>query len=112
MNKRQGDHTMRLDGKMALITGGGSGIGLATAKEFLEEGARVVIAGRDEAKLAAAAKSLGAGKRLSYHAADVTKVAEVKTLVRKATETLGRIDILVNNAGVNIKDRAIRRLTP
>ena len=103
---------MKLDGKTALITGGGSGIGLATAKLFLDEGARVVIAGRDEAKLATAAKSLNAGKRLSYHAADVTKIAEVQTLVRKATETLGRIDILVNNAGVNIKDRAIRQLTP
>jgi len=69
---------------------------------FLEEGARVVIAGRDEAKLAAAARSLNAGKRLSYHAADVTKVTEVQTLVRKATETLGRIDILVNNAGFGV----------
>jgi NADP-dependent 3-hydroxy acid dehydrogenase YdfG len=102
----------RLANKTALITGGGSGIGLATAKALLEEGARVVIAGRDEAKLAAAAKSLNAGSRLAYLATDVTKVDQVQGLVRRATEILGRIDILVNNAGLNIKDRAIRQLTP
>jgi NADP-dependent 3-hydroxy acid dehydrogenase YdfG len=102
----------RLVNKTALITGGGSGIGLATANAFLDEGARVVIAGRDPAKLAAAGKTLDAGGRLAYHASDVTKVDQVQALVRRATEILGRIDILVNNAGLNIKDRAIRQLTP
>jgi NADP-dependent 3-hydroxy acid dehydrogenase YdfG len=102
----------KLANKTALITGGGSGIGLATARLFLDEGARVVIAGRDEAKLAAAGKTLNAGDRLSHFAADVSKVAQVETLVRNATKTLGHIDILVNNAGVNIKDRGFRQLTP
>jgi NADP-dependent 3-hydroxy acid dehydrogenase YdfG len=102
----------RLANKTALITGGGSGIGLATAQLFLEEGARVVIAGRDAAKLAAAAKTCDAGARLAYHATDVTKVDQVQALVRRATEILGRVDILVNNAGLNIKERAIRQLTP
>src|SRR5580704_13692577 len=102
----------RLAKQTALITGGGSGIGLATARPFLDEGARVVIAGRDEAKLAAAAKTLNAGDRLAHFAADVSNVAQVKTLVQSATKMLGRIDILVNNAGVNIKDRAFRQLTP
>jgi len=102
----------RLINKTALITGGGSGIGLATARCFLDEGARVVIAGRDEAKLVAAGKLLNAGARLAHQAADVAKVEQVQALVRRATELFGRIDILVNNAGLNIKDRAIGQLTP
>jgi NADP-dependent 3-hydroxy acid dehydrogenase YdfG len=102
----------RLANKTALITGGGSGIGLATAKAFLDEGARVVIAGRDEDKLAAAAQTLKAGSRLAFYSADVTQVDQVERLVGRAKEILGRIDILVNNAGVNIKDRGIRQLTP
>jgi NADP-dependent 3-hydroxy acid dehydrogenase YdfG len=101
-----------LANKTALITGGGSGIGLATARSFLDAGARIVIAGRDEAKLAAASKTLTAGDRLAHHAADVSRVEQVQALVRHATKVLGRIDILVNNAGVNIKDRAFRQLTP
>jgi NADP-dependent 3-hydroxy acid dehydrogenase YdfG len=107
------DFTMqRLASKTALITGGGSGIGLATARYFLDEGARVVIAGRDESKLIAASKTLKAGDKLSHHAVDVAKADQVQKLVRHATETLGRIDIMVNNAGLNIKDRAIEQLTP
>jgi NADP-dependent 3-hydroxy acid dehydrogenase YdfG len=101
-----------LANKTALITGGGSGIGLATARAFLDAGARVVIAGRDESKLVAASKTLNAGDRLAHHAADVTRVDQVKALAQRATQILGRIDILVNNAGVNIKDRAFRELTP
>jgi NADP-dependent 3-hydroxy acid dehydrogenase YdfG len=103
---------MRLTNKTALITGGGSGIGLASARAFLDEGARVVIAGRDESKLVAASKTLNAGYKLAYFAADVSSVEQVQALVRRATEFLGRIDILVNNAGLNIKDRAIGQLTP
>ncbi len=102
----------QLTNKTALITGGGSGIGLATARSFLDEGARVVIAGRDEAKLIAASKTLNAGSRLAHFAADVSKAEQVQTLVRRATEFLGQIDILVNNAGLNIKDRSIEKLTP
>lgn len=101
-----------LANKTALITGGGSGIGLATARAFLDAGARVVIAGRDEAKLAAAAASLEGGERLAYFSADVTQHEQVARLVKQATAFLGRIDILVNNAGLNIKDRTIRQLTP
>jgi NADP-dependent 3-hydroxy acid dehydrogenase YdfG len=102
----------RLANKTALITGGGSGIGLATARCFLDEGARVVIAGRDEAKLAAASKTLGGGAKLAHQAADVAKFEQVDALVRRTTELFGRIDILVNNAGLNIKDRGIEQLTP
>jgi NADP-dependent 3-hydroxy acid dehydrogenase YdfG len=102
----------KLANKTALITGGGSGIGLATARCFLDEGARVIIAGRDVAKLAAASKALNGGARLAHHAADVSKVDQVQALVRRTNELFGRIDILVNNAGLNIKDRTIQQLTP
>ena len=61
----------RLAGKRALVTGGGSGIGLAVARLFLDEGARVAITGRDEAKLRRAADELKAGDRLLWRACDV-----------------------------------------
>ncbi len=102
----------KLEGKAALVTGGGSGIGLAVARAFLAEGARVVIAGRSADKLARAARELGAGDRVGYEAADVAEAPQVQRLVEAATRRLGRIDILVNNAGLNIKERSIRELTP
>jgi NADP-dependent 3-hydroxy acid dehydrogenase YdfG len=102
----------KLTGKTALITGGGSGIGLATAKLLLDEGARVAIAGRDAAKLQRAADSLKAGDRLIHHAADVSKPDQAAALIKAVTTKLGRIDILVNNAGTNIKERKFRELTP
>jgi NADP-dependent 3-hydroxy acid dehydrogenase YdfG len=102
----------RLSGKTALITGGGSGIGLAVARAFLQEGARVVISGRHEDKLARAAQGLQAGERISYHAADVGEPDQVRRLVEETTRKCGRIDILVNNAGLNIKERELRKLTP
>ncbi len=102
----------RLDGKSALITGGGSGIGLATARALLDEGARVAIAGRDAAKLRQAAAGLNAGDRALAHAADVTDKSQVAALVDAVTRRFGRIDILVNNAGANVKNRAIKDLDP
>src|SRR5437868_2144911 len=102
----------RLDGKTALITGGGSGIGLATAKLLLGEGARVAIAGRDAAKLRRAAEGLDAGDRIVYHAADVSDAGQAEGLVAAITAKFGRVDILVNNAGTNIKERMFRQLTP
>src|SRR5262245_59173809 len=102
----------KLGGKAALVTGGGSGIGLAVARAFLDEGARVVITGRDEGKLARAAEQLRGGDRLAYHAADVADAEQVRRLVEDVTRRLGGIDILVNNAGLNIKDRGVRQLTP
>jgi len=101
-----------LSGKTALVTGGGSGIGLAVAQLFLREGARVAVSGRDEAKLRRAADSLQGGGRLSYHPADVSDLGQVQALVRRVTDQLGAIDILVNNAGTNIKERRLRELTP
>jgi NADP-dependent 3-hydroxy acid dehydrogenase YdfG len=102
----------RLQSKTALITGGGSGIGLAVARLFLEEGARVAISGRDEKKLQEAARGLNAADRVVVHAADVADPAQVEALVRDVSRRLGRIDVLVNNAGTNLKERAFRELTP
>jgi NADP-dependent 3-hydroxy acid dehydrogenase YdfG len=102
----------KLAAKTALVTGGGSGIGLAVARAFLQEGARVAICGRDRAKLERAAASLGGGDRLVAPAADVTDPGQVQSLVRSVTDRWGGIDILVNNAGLNIKERTLRELTP
>ncbi len=102
----------RLKGKTALITGGGSGIGLEVARLFLAEGAEVAITGRDEAKLKRAAAMLEGGKRIIWHAADVSQPGPVLALVKDVTARLGRIDILVNNAGLNVKERTMRELTP
>jgi NAD(P)-dependent dehydrogenase (short-subunit alcohol dehydrogenase family) len=102
----------KLSGKTALVTGGGSGIGLATARLFLDEGARVAISGRNEDKLRRAAEELNAAERLFYRAADITDLSHVEALVQETTRRLGRIDILVNNAGLNIKERTFRELTP
>lgn len=101
----------KLEGKTALITGGGSGIGLGTARLFLAEGAKVAITGRDAAKLQRAATELAGGDRLLHHPADITDPAQVQALVKKACGQFGRIDILVNNAGLNIKERAFHDLT-
>jgi NAD(P)-dependent dehydrogenase (short-subunit alcohol dehydrogenase family) len=101
-----------LKDKTVLVTGGGSGIGLAVARAFLGEGARVAITGRDGAKLRRAAESLGGGRRLFHHAADVAEPEQVQTMVRRVVDHFGPIDILVNNAGLNIKERTLRQLTP
>src|SRR5438128_1773560 len=102
----------KLKDKVAVITGGGSGVGKATARLFLAEGARVVIAGRDAAKLAAVAAELKAGDRLATVATDVTKPEQCRVLIEKATKQFSRVDVLVNNAGMNLKARTLRELTP
>jgi NAD(P)-dependent dehydrogenase (short-subunit alcohol dehydrogenase family) len=102
----------KLSGKTALVTGGGSGIGLAVARLFLEEGARVAITGRDEAKLRRAAATVAGGDQLACFPADVADPDQVHGLVQRVTELYGRIDLLVNNAGLNLKQRTLRELTP
>jgi len=103
---------MRLDGKVALVTGGGSGIGLSIARLFLREGARVGICGRHAEKLQRAADDLRVGERVVACAADVSESMEAKKVVAAVSGRFGRIDILVNNAGANIKERSFRQLTP
>ena len=85
----------RLDGKLAVITGGGSGIGEATAHVFAEAGATIVVAGRSIAPLEAVARAVG-GHAISC---DVTDQNQVRALFAKARAITGRIDVLVNNAG-------------
>lgn len=101
-----------LKGKVAVITGGGSGVGKATAALFRKAGANVVIAGRDKTKLQAAADELGGEPHVIAVPTDVTSATECAALIAAATVAFGQIDILVNNAGTNIKDRTIRDLTP
>jgi len=87
----------RLQGKAALITGGTSGIGAATAELFVAEGAQVAIAGRSVDKGQALATKLGSAAR--YIEADVTKEADIAAAVEAAQQAFGRLDILFNNAG-------------
>jgi NADP-dependent 3-hydroxy acid dehydrogenase YdfG len=99
-------------GKTVLITGGGSGIGQASARLFLQAGANVAIAGRNQGKLDETAKQLGGGERLVGRAADIAEPQQAKALVQAVEQRYGKIDILVNNAGTNIKDRSFRQLSP
>ena len=88
----------RLDGKVALVTGGNSGLGEAIALAFAEAGARVVIAGRREQRNALTLRALGSAHRAVT--LDVANEASVERAVATAIEDFGRLDILVNNAGV------------
>jgi len=88
-------------GRVALITGGTSGIGLATAEQFVRQGAAVMLAGRGADKGEAAVIHLTAlGGRASYVRTDVRAEAQVENLIRETVSTFGRLDVLVNSAGV------------
>ncbi len=88
----------RLQGKVAVITGGTSGIGLATAKAFQQEGATVVIVGRDPKVLEEASAQLG-GRAMAVRA-DISQAADLDALYARVRETHGRIDVLFANAGI------------
>src|ERR1700681_4536401 len=88
----------RLEGKVAVVTGGNSGIGLAAAKRLQEEGARVAISGRSRKTLDEAVKTIGNG--VVAVQADVAKLADVDKLYAEVSKKLGKIDILFVNAGV------------
>jgi len=88
----------RLEGKVALVTGGNSGIGLATAKRLHEEGARVAISGRNQESLAQAARSLGA-EGLAVRA-DMSNMSDLEMLFAQVAQKLGKIDVLFINAGI------------
>lgn len=94
-----------LNNKLALITGGGSGIGFEIAKCFIEYGAKVIITGRREQALKDAVTELGS--QSDYVVNDVTDLGKLPALVQHIEDTFGTIDILVNNAGVNMKKPAL-----
>jgi NAD(P)-dependent dehydrogenase (short-subunit alcohol dehydrogenase family) len=89
----------RLDGKVAVITGGCSGIGLATVRRFVEEGASVVIGDIDDARGSEIVAELGHGTTYSH--VDVTSPADVDALFRTAKDAYGSVDIAFNNAGIS-----------
>jgi len=88
----------KLDGKIAVITGGNSGIGLATAQRFVEEGAYVFITGRRQGELDAAARQIG--KNVTGFQSDVSNLEDLDRLYAEVKDQKGRIDILFANAGV------------
>ena len=90
-----------LKDKVALITGGGTGLGLAMAKAFVEQGTRVVITGRRESVLAEACKAIGEDS--TYAVFDITQLGQIPGFIETIEAKSGPIDILINNAGIHIK---------
>lgn len=88
----------RLEGKVAVVTGGNSGIGLASARRLQEEGARIVITGRDARTLDAAVSDIGSGSFAVQ--SDVTKLEDIDRLFSVVESKLGKIDVLFANAGI------------
>ena len=105
------DSRMRLAGKQALITGGGTGIGKGIALAFAAEGCRVAIAGRRADKLQAVAAE-SRGKPLLTHVADVGERQSVTQLFQWVRAEFGQVDILVNSAGINVIRRSMAELSP
>ena len=90
--------TRKLEGKIAVVTGGSAGIGLATAKRFAEEGAFVFITGRRQAELDTAVKEIG--PNAAAVRADAASIADITRLFDTVKAAKGRIDVLYANAGI------------
>jgi NAD(P)-dependent dehydrogenase (short-subunit alcohol dehydrogenase family) len=99
----------RFDGRVALITGGSSGIGFATARAFLEEGAKVAVTGRNKARLDRVRGLQVHGRFLGIRG-DVSRAEEAKRFIARTESGLGPIDVLVNNAGIYLQ-RSTERMT-
>jgi len=91
---------MKLEGKVAIVTGATDGIGKAIALKFAKEGAKIMMVGRDEAKGRAALEKVREHGEATYFKADVSNSSQVKKLVDETIQKYGRIDILVNNAAI------------
>jgi NAD(P)-dependent dehydrogenase (short-subunit alcohol dehydrogenase family) len=99
---------MRLEGKRALITGGGTGIGRATAELFVREGAAVSVSGRRRAELDDTVRALThAGGRAVAVAGDVARADDAERMVRETVGALGGLDVLVNNAGIIVRNASV-----
>lgn len=99
---------MRLENKVAIITGGGGDIGRETAVRFTNEGARVIVADiREEAAQKTASIIQESGGEADYIRCDMTNPEEVKNMVGKAIDTFGKLDIFFNNAGVNSVEKKL-----
>lgn len=95
------DSYHRLDGKVAIITGAGTGIGETAARTFAREGAKVLLVGRREPPLRANAEAINAaGGEALVMAADVSRAIDADAVVRHAVDRFGRLDCLFNNAGI------------
>ncbi len=103
---------MKLDGKVAIITGGGRGIGRAIAMALTAEGAAVVLSARTGSEIEEVSREIqGRGHKALAVQADVSREEDVARMVARTLETFGRVDILVNNAGTNLPDRKVADLT-
>jgi len=102
---------MKLQGRVAIITGAAAGIGFATAERFAAEGAKIVMCDVQEARVREAAERLAAtGAQVDAHKVDVTRRDEVDAMVAATLARHGRVDILVNNAGIT-KDARLAKMT-
>ena len=102
---------MRLADKVAIITGATGDIGACTAKKFLDEGAKVMLAGRSEEKLQTVAAELNAGDRVKFFAGDVSNEADVASLVDITINHYGRLDVMFANAGTEGKTAPLEEQT-
>src|SRR6201996_5457351 len=105
-----GDQVSLLTGQAAVVTGGAQGLGFAIAERFVAEGARVVLGDVNLEATQAAAKQLGGDEVALAVRCDVTRAAEVETLIQTAVERFGGLDIMVNNAGIT-RDATMRKMT-
>ncbi|MDB5209010.1 MAG: short-chain dehydrogenase/reductase [Flavisolibacter sp.] len=96
---------MKTPSKIAIVTGGGSGIGLAIAEKFVQAGIHTIIVGRDQGKLDAAKEKLG--ELCEPFPCDLTDLTAIPKLVNNIIQKHGQIDVLVNNAGINMKKEFI-----
>ncbi len=102
---------MLLEGKVVLVTGGGSGVGAAIARQFAQAGAQVVVIGRRAEQLQATCDAITSGAPVRAAIADVADRAQVTTLVEQIVSEFGRLDMLINNAGVNTPERRLEQLS-
>lgn len=99
-----------LQSQTAVITGSARGIGLAIAQQFVNEGARVVVADLDESAIGDAVQQLGGAEHATGVRCDVTRYGDVEALVAESIEAFGSLDIMVNNAGIT-RDATLHKMT-